>query len=66
MAIHVIQTTFFLSFLATAVSVAGLFMGLKGAFEYIRVQRAKTEEKKDDEGKKEEEEKEEKFKDWYK
>jgi len=60
MAIHVIETTFLLSFLVYGGSVAGLFMGLKGTFEYMRIKKSEKEEDK------ESEEKEEKFRDWYK
>ena len=59
MAIRIIPASFTLSFVAYGASVAGLFLGLKGIMEYIRIQRSS--EKKEDDKKKEG-----KFEDWYK
>lgn len=59
MAIRVIPASFALSFVAYGASVAGLFLGLKGIMEYIRIQRSSEKEKDD-------KKKEGKFEDWYK
>ena len=37
MIIHILEASFFLSFLSHGVSVAGLFLGMIGAASYIRL-----------------------------
>lgn len=41
MFMQIIPTTFFLSFLSYSATVAGLFLGLIGSADYVRVQRRK-------------------------
>jgi hypothetical protein len=39
---HILRSTLFLNFLAFAVSISGLFLGLVGAAMNVRVQRGKS------------------------
>jgi Trk-type K+ transport system membrane component len=39
MVVHVIQTTYVLSFVSSGAATAGLFMGIIGASRYIRLNR---------------------------
>jgi hypothetical protein len=39
MVMHLVETTYFLSFLSFGVSVGGLFMGIIGAAQYVHTKR---------------------------
>ena len=47
MVLQYIETTFFLSFLSYGASIIGLFLGMWGAFSYMRVERTKLKAKEE-------------------
>ena len=47
MVLQIIETTFWLSFLIYGASVVGLFLGMWGAFSYVRIERTKLKAKEE-------------------
>lgn len=50
MVINVVESTLFLGFSSYIVSIIGLFLGMWGAFSYVRIERIKHKKKNEEEG----------------
>ena len=50
MVIKVVESTLFLGFSSYIVSIVGLFLGMWGAFSYVRIERIKHKKRNEEEG----------------